>query len=52
MITWIRPTTAPALAALTACLAMSIPQFALAQAPPPEAGGGARGARFAQDLRA
>jgi alpha-beta hydrolase superfamily lysophospholipase len=50
MRTRIRPTTAAAFVALTSCLALSIPQSALAQAPAPEGGGG--GARFAQDPRA
>lgn len=54
MRTWIRPKTAAALVALTGCLALSIPQSALAQAPSPapEGGGRGRGARFAQDPRA
>ena len=55
MRTWIRPTTAVAFITLTVCFALSIPQSALAQAPPAaDAGGGGRGrgARFAQDPRA
>lgn len=52
MRTRIRPTSAAAFVALTSCLALSIPQSALAQAPAPERGGGGRGARFAQDPRA
>lgn len=52
MRTWIRPTTAVAFAALAGCLALSIPQSALAQAPAPDDRGGGRGARFAQDPRA
>jgi predicted peptidase len=54
MRSWIRPTTAIAFAALTACLALTTPQSAVAQAPAADAGapGGGRGARFAQDPRA
>lgn len=52
MKTWFLPTTAAAFVALTACLALSIPQSALAQPPAPDGRGGGRGARFAQDPRA
>ena len=52
MKTWTQPTTAITFAALTACLALSLPQSALAQAPAPDGRGGGRGTRFAQDPRA
>ena len=54
MRTRIRPTAASAFIALTSCLALSIPQSALAQAPAPapQGDGRGRGARFAQDHRA
>src|SRR5689334_25417036 len=47
MRTWIRPTPAVAFVALTVCFAQSIPQSALAQAPPAaDAGGGGNGWRW------
>ena len=52
MRTWTRPTTAITFAALTACLPLSLPQSALAQAPASDGRGGGRGAKFAQDPRA
>ncbi len=53
MKSWMRPTTALTFAAFAACLTLSTPQPAVAQAPAADAagGGGGRGARFAQDPR-